>query len=128
MIEKTGVRAVMSDIQEVLAGGERSYINLSAGNPMILPGVSAMWKSALADLLDDDRFSSVIGQYGSSYGTDELIASVVRFFSERYSAGIRKENVLITAGSQRLFFLAINSFCGMGSGSVMKKALIPIFA
>ena len=104
MIEKTGVRAVMSDIQEVLAGGERSYINLSAGNPMILPGVSAMWKSALADLLDDDRFSSVIGQYGSSYGTDELIASVVRFFSERYSAGIRKENVLITAGSQQLFF------------------------
>lgn len=126
MIEKTGVRAVMSDIQEVLAGGERSYINLSAGNPMILPGVSAMWKSALADLLDDDRFSSVIGQYGSSYGTDELIASVVRFFSERYSAGIRKENVLITAGSQQLFFLAINSFCGMGSGSVMKKALIPM--
>ena len=48
MNEKTGVRAVMNDIQEVLAGGERSYINLSAGNPMILPGVSAMWKSALA--------------------------------------------------------------------------------
>ena len=37
-----------------------------------------------------------------------------------------KENVLITAGSQQLFFLAINSFCGMGSGSVMKKALIPM--
>ncbi|MFC1283957.1 valine--pyruvate transaminase [Bacillus paralicheniformis] len=126
MNEKTGVRAVMNDIQEVLAGGERSYINLSAGNPMILPGVSAMWKSALANLLDDDRFSSVIGQYGSSYGTDELIESVVRFFSERYRADIRKENVLITAGSQQLFFLAINSFCGMGSGSVMKKALIPM--
>ncbi|EWH22719.1 valine--pyruvate transaminase [Bacillus haynesii] len=126
MNEKTGVRAVMSDIQEVLAGGERSYINLSAGNPMILPGVSAMWKSALANLLDDDRFSSVIGQYGSSYGTDELITSVVRFFSERYRADIRKENVLITAGSQQLLFLAINSFCGMGSGSVMKKALIPM--
>ncbi|MDI5787765.1 hypothetical protein PO124_02715 [Bacillus licheniformis] len=28
---------MMSDIQEVLAGGERSYINLSAGNPMICP-------------------------------------------------------------------------------------------
>ncbi|MFT0801933.1 valine--pyruvate transaminase [Bacillus swezeyi] len=126
MNEKTGVRAVMGDIQEVLAGGERQYINLSAGNPMILPEVSSMWKSALASLLEDEHFPSIISQYGSSYGTDELIQSVVRFFSERYQFDIQKENVLITAGSQQLFFLAVNSFCGAGSDSMMKKALIPM--
>ncbi|MFN2744887.1 valine--pyruvate transaminase [Bacillus sp. z60-18] len=126
MSEKTGVRAVMGDIQEVLAGGKRQYINLSAGNPLILPEAAAMWKSALAGLLEDERFPSIISQYGSSYGTDELIESVVRFFSERYHFDIQKENVLITAGSQQLFFLAVNSFCGTGSDSAKKKVLIPM--
>ncbi|MEC1534844.1 valine--pyruvate transaminase [Bacillus sonorensis] len=126
MNKKTGVRAVMGDIQEVLADGSKQYTNLSAGNPMILPEAAAMWESALADLLEDGKIAPIISQYGSSYGTDELIQSIVRFFSEHYDLELQKENVLITAGSQQLFFLAINSFCGPGSDFVVKKALIPM--
>lgn len=126
MNEKTGIRAVMGDIQEVLRDGSREYLNLSAGNPMILPETAAMWQAVLERLLEDGMFPSVISQYGSSYGTDELINSVVRFFSDRYGHDIQKENVLITAGSQQLLFFAINSFCGMGSDGVVKKALIPM--
>ncbi|MBU8786157.1 MULTISPECIES: valine--pyruvate transaminase [Bacillus] len=126
MNEKTGIRAVMGDIQEILHVGSREYLNLSAGNPMILQETAAMWQAVLERLLENGTFLSAISQYGSSYGTDELINSVVRFFSHRYGHDIEKENVLITAGSQQLLFFAINLFCGMGSDGVVKKALIPM--
>lgn len=106
MNEKTGIRAVMGDIQEILHVGSREYLNLSAGNPMILQETAAMWQAVLERLLENGTFLSAISQYGSSYGTDELINSVVRFFSHRYGHDIEKENVLITAGLRSIHFAA----------------------
>ncbi|MED4785471.1 valine--pyruvate transaminase [Bacillus atrophaeus] len=126
MSRKVGVRAIMGDIQEVLASGSDQYTNLSVGNPSILPEVTAVWESKLKELLLGEAFPSIISQYGSSYGTDELIESVVRFFNNEYGLTLDRSNVLITAGSQNLFFLAINAFCGVGADSKLKKALIPM--
>lgn len=110
MSRKVGVRAIMGDIQEVLASGSDQYTNLSVGNPSILPEVTAVWESKLKELLLDEAFPSIISQYGSSYGTDELIESVVRFFNNEYGLTLDRSNVLITAGSQNLFFLPLMLF------------------
>ncbi|MEB3253045.1 MAG: valine--pyruvate transaminase, partial [Cyanobacteriota bacterium] len=41
----TGVRAIMKDIIETLRAGQgQEFINLSAGNPVILPAVEQLWR------------------------------------------------------------------------------------
>lgn len=126
MIRKVGVRAIMNDIQEVLSSEPNRYINLSAGNPNLLSQVSEMWENALKNIIDRGEFSNIIGKYGSSYGTYELIDTIIEYFNKEYHMNLQRENILITPGSQNLFFLALNSFCGLNDHNELKKALIPM--
>ncbi|MFS0904687.1 valine--pyruvate transaminase [Priestia aryabhattai] len=126
MTNKVGVRAIMHDIQEVLNSDLNQYVNLSAGNPAILPQVYEMWEEALRDIVNDKQLKNLISQYGSSYGTHELIDCIREYFSTNYHIKLDREQVLITSGSQNLFFLALNSFCGTSKEGRVKKALIPM--
>lgn len=104
MTNKVGVRAIMHDIQEVLNSGLNQYVNLSAGNPAILPQVYEMWEEALRDIVNDKQLKNLISQYGSSYGTYELIDCIREYFFRNYRIELDREQVLITSGSQNLFF------------------------
>jgi valine--pyruvate aminotransferase len=126
MTNKLGGRAIMHDIQEVLNSDLNQYVNLSAGNPAILPQVYEMWEEALKDIVNDKQLRNLISQYGSSYGTHELIDCIREYFSTNYHIKLDREEVLITSGSQNLFFLALNSFCGTNKEGRVKKALIPM--
>ncbi|KLV30810.1 MULTISPECIES: valine--pyruvate transaminase [Priestia] len=126
MTNKVGVRAIMHDIQEVLNSDLNQYVNLSAGNPAILPQVYEMWEEALRDIVNDKQLKNLISQYGSSYGTHELIDCIREYFFTNYRIKLDREQVLITSGSQNLFFLALNSFCGTSKEGRVKKALIPM--
>lgn len=104
MTNKVGVRAIMHDIQEVLNSNLNQYVNLSAGNPAILPQVYEMWEEALKDIVNDKQLKNLISQYGSSYGTHELIDCIREYFFTNYRIKLEREQVLITSGSQNLFF------------------------
>lgn len=106
MSHLTGVRAIMKDIIETLrTGAGRSFINLSAGNPVILPEVEQLWRDCTADLLSSPEYGEVVCRYGSSQGYEPLIAAVVQDFNQRYDLQLTERNVLITPGSQALYFL-----------------------
>jgi valine--pyruvate aminotransferase len=48
MSQLTGVRAIMKDIIETLRNNaDKEFINLSAGNPVILPEVEQLWVTLL---------------------------------------------------------------------------------
>ncbi|MGG4267717.1 valine--pyruvate transaminase [Peribacillus simplex] len=126
MINKVGVRAIMHDIQEVLNSDPSKYINLSAGNPTLLPEVYKMWEDSLKNILINDELKNIVSKYGSSYGTYELIDSIREYFYNNYAVKLERENILITSGSQNLFFLALNSFCGLSVKNDLKRALIPM--
>ena len=52
MSNLTGVRAIMKDIIETLQAGKgQEFINLSAGNPLILSEVEQLWQDCTAELL-----------------------------------------------------------------------------
>jgi len=51
MSNLTGVRAIMKDIIETLQAEGAEFINLSAGNPLILPEVEQLWRDCAAELL-----------------------------------------------------------------------------
>lgn len=117
----------MKDIIETLrAGGDRVFINLSAGNPLILPEVENLWRNCTDDLLASPEFGNVICRYGASQGYQPLIEAVVKDFNQRYGLNLTDRNVLITPGSQSLYFYAANAFGGYTDIGTLKQIVLPL--
>ena len=113
MSHLTGVRAIMKDIIETLrAGSGQEFINLSAGNPVILPEVEQLWRDCTAELLASAEYGEVVCRYGSSQGYQPLIDAVREDFNRRYGLNLTDRNILIAPGSQSLYFYAANAFGG----------------
>lgn len=127
MSKRTGVRAIMKDIIETLrGGGGQEFINLSAGNPTILPEVVALWRDCTAELLASSEYGEVVCRYGSSQGYGPLIEAITTDFNQRYGVELRDRNILITPGSQALYFYAANAFGGYREDRELKQILLPL--
>ena len=127
MSHLTGVRAIMKDIIETLQSGQSvDFINLSAGNPVILPEVEQLWRDCTADLLASSDYGEVVCRYGSSRGYEPLIEAIVADFNQRYGLSLQSENILITPGSQSLYFLAANAFGGYTTEGQLKEIILPL--
>jgi valine--pyruvate aminotransferase len=127
MSNLTGVRAIMKDIIETLrAGAGQEFINLSAGNPLILPEVEQLWRDCTAELLASSEYGEVVCRYGSSQGYAPFIEAVVNDFNRRYGLSLTEQNILITPGSQTLYFYAANAFGGITSNGELKQVVLPL--
>ncbi|AFZ30687.1 valine-pyruvate aminotransferase apoenzyme [Gloeocapsa sp. PCC 7428] len=127
MSNLTGVRAIMKDIIETLqAGSGREFINLSAGNPLILPEVEQLWRDCTAQLLASEDYGEVVCRYGSSQGYGPLITAIANDFNRRYNLNLSDRNILITPGSQSLYFYAANAFGGYTSDGDLKQIVLPL--
>ncbi len=127
MSNLTGVRAIMKDIVETLqSGGGQDLINLSAGNPLILPEVEQLWRDATAELLASPEYGEVVCRYGSSQGYGPLITAIAKDFNQRYGLNLTERNILITPGSQSLYFYAANAFGGYASNGELKQIVLPL--
>lgn len=121
MSKLTGVRAIMKDIIETLQSSTGQLINLSAGNPLILPQVEQLWRDCTAQLLSSPDYGEVVCRYGSSQGYAPLIEAVVNDFNHRFGLKLSDRNILITPGSQSLYFYAANAFGGYTTSGELKK-------
>ncbi|XZF61392.1 MAG: valine--pyruvate transaminase [Gloeotrichia echinulata DVL01] len=127
MSNLTGVRAIMKDINETLrAGAGQELNNLSAGNPLILPEVEQLWRDCTAELLASSEYGEVVCRYGSSQGYAPLIEAIANDFNRRYGLNLTNSNILITPGSQSLYFYAANSFGGYTSSGELKQIVLPL--
>ena len=127
MSQLTGVRAIMKDIIETLRNSAgKEFINLSAGNPVILPEVEQLWRECTEDLLASSQYGEVVCRYGSSQGYTPLIEAVVKDFNNRYGLSLSNENILITPGSQSLYFYAANAFGGYTQEGDLRQIVLPL--
>ncbi len=127
MSELSGVRAIQKDTVETLQAAEGAgWVNLSAGNPVLLPEVEATWRKHAQRLLDQPGFGEVLCQYGAPRGYEPLLDAVVEWFNSNYRWGISQRNVLVTPGSQALFFFAVNCFGGRTKDGRPRSVLMPL--
>lgn len=127
MSHLTGVRAIMKDIIETLRTAQgREFINLSAGNPVILPEVEQLWRDCTMELLDSPEYGEVVCRYGSSQGYQPLIEAVIADYNQRYGLNLGDRNILITPGSQSLYFLAANALGGYTTDGRLKQIVLPL--
>lgn len=123
----TGVRAIMKDIIETLRAGQgQTFINLSAGNPVILPEIEQLWRDCTQELLNGPDYGEVVCRYGSSQGYEPFIEAVLADFNHRYGLQLTEQNILITPGSQSLYFFAANAFGGYTEDGRLKEIVLPL--
>jgi valine--pyruvate aminotransferase len=123
----TGVRAIMKDIIETLRNSQgKTFINLSAGNPVILPEVEQLWRNCTLELLNSPEYGEVVCRYGASQGYAPLVDAIVDDFNGRYGLSLNARQVLITPGSQSLYFLAANAFGGLDNAGNLKRIVLPL--
>lgn len=127
MSNLTGIRGIMKDIIETLqTKREQEFIILSAGNPLLLPKVEQLWRDCNAELLASSEYGEVVCRYGSSRGYAPLIQALAKDFNRRYGLSLSEENILITPGSQTLYFYAANAFGGYTSNGGLKHIVLPL--
>ncbi len=127
MSQLTGVRAIMKDIIETLRNSAgKEFINLSAGNPVILPEVEQLWRDCTQELLASDEYGEVVCRYGSSQGYTPLIEAVVQDFNARYGLNLSDRHILITGGSQALYLYAANAFGGYTASGELRQVVLPL--
>ncbi len=127
MSHLSGVRAIMKDIIETLQAGKgQNFINLSAGNPVILPEVEQLWRDCTAELLSSQEYGEVVCRYGLSQGYQPLIEAVKDDFNQRYGWQLGDRNILITPGSQSIYFFAANVFGGYTPDGTLKEIVLPL--
>ncbi|MEH2366196.1 valine--pyruvate transaminase [Nostoc sp.] len=127
MSNPIGVRGIMNDIIETLqTKQEQEFIVLSAGNPLLLPKVEQMWRDCTAELLASSEYGQVVCRYGSSQGYAPLIQAIATYFNHRYGLSLSERNILITPGSQMLYFYAANAFGGYTSNGDLKRIVLPL--
>lgn len=127
MSHLTGVREIMKDIKETLQAGKgQQFINLSPGNPVILKPVEQLWRKYTQELLDSSDYGTVVCRYGDSQGYEPLIDAIKTDFNRRYGLNLTDRNILITPGSQNLYFYACNAFGGYNSAEQLKKIVLPL--
>lgn len=127
MSHLSGVRAIMKDIIETLQASQgHEFINLSAGNPVIIPEVEQLWRDCTANLLSSSEYGEAVCRYGSSQGYQPLIEVIAQDFNQRYGLKLTSRNILITPGSQSLYFFAANAFGGYTSEGRLKQVVFPL--
>jgi valine--pyruvate aminotransferase len=127
MSELTGVRAIMKDIIETLKSSkDKSFINFSAGNPVIIPEVDRLWRKITNELQQSSEFSNVVGRYGASNGYEPFIEAVINDYNKRFNLQLTKNNILVNPGSQMLYFVAANAFSGYDANGNKKDLMLPI--
>jgi valine--pyruvate aminotransferase len=123
----TGVRAIMKDIVETLRSpAAAKFCNLSAGNPLILPEIESLWAELTREILASKEYGAIICRYGASQGYEPLLEAIAQDFSKRYQIELSPSNILVTPGSQSLYFFAANAFAGYDSQKHLRKLLLPL--
>jgi valine--pyruvate aminotransferase len=127
ILNLTRIGTHMKDIIETLRANQgKTFYNFSAGNPVILPEVEQLWRDYTQELLDSQDYGAVVGRYGTSQGYEPLIEAVKEDFNQRYGLHLNDRQILITPGSQSLYFLAANIFGGYDPAQTLKKIVLPL--
>lgn len=124
MSRMSGLRSLMDDIATSTAGDNASdWLNLSIGNPAVIPGVQAMWRDLTRHALDESFAEA--GQYGPSRGTPALVDAIADYFRDHLGWRIGSENIVIGPGSQMLCFIAAALHAGPGRAGP-RRVLLPM--
>lgn len=115
----------MEDLGQALAAGG-DIIMMGGGNPAHIPGVEAVWRRRLEEILaKPGAMEAMLGDYDTPRGRPEFLKTMAEFFDRAFGWSLDEGNIAVTIGSQAANFLLFNLLAGNDAGA-RKKILFPI--
>ncbi|WOI61859.1 valine--pyruvate transaminase [Streptomyces fradiae] len=119
----SGLRSIMEDVAACTAGESAAdWLNLSVGNPALIPEARDMWRTALAEALAED-FGGTSGSYGPSRGSHVLVEAIASYFHRTYGWRLGPENIAVGPGSQMVCFAAAALHAGPSAAGTRRVVL-----
>ena len=116
----------MEDLGAAL-GTDEKMLMLGGGNPSRVPAIEQYFREQmLAITSNNDRFSSMVGNYDGPQGKASFIDILADFFNALYGWPVTTNNIAITNGSQASFGLLFNTLAGDQENGDFKQVLLPL--
>jgi valine--pyruvate aminotransferase len=117
----------MDDLGHALAGGGPDVKMLGGGQPALIPGMNAVWRRRLEELLaEPGGLERALTCYDPPQGNPRFIQALAGLFRRTFGWEIGPENIAITAGGQTAFFFLLNLLAGRMPDGGRKKILLPL--
>jgi valine--pyruvate aminotransferase len=122
----SGIYDLMEDLGHALAAGGK--IMMGGGNPAHIPGVEAVWRRRLEEILSTPgAMESMLGDYDTPRGRPDFLHTLATYLEGRLGWPIGPENIAVTTGSQAANFLLFNLLAGpAANGSQQRRILFPL--
>jgi valine--pyruvate aminotransferase len=124
LCQNSAVIRISQDIKLAMTSAkDTAWTNLGVGNPLITPEVKHFWKDVVGSL-DNELLTNNLCHYGDSMGLPSFRAAICDVFQNQLGWQITPENVLVTNGTQTLFYM-LGSIFSEDKHAGKNKVLIP---
>jgi valine--pyruvate aminotransferase len=123
----SGIETLMDDLGHALAEGGAGIRMLGGGTPALIPGVEAVWRRRMEELLGEQgRFERMMGVYDPPKGNTRFALALAAFLQREHGWDVGAEHIAITCGGQSAFFYLFNLLAGDFGGGRRKQVLLPV--
>lgn len=123
---QSGISQLMDDLGNALAVN-KNMLMLGGGNPSHIPVIQKLFRQRMMQILQNqDEFERMIGNYDTPQGDSIFITALAALLQKTYGWKIKKDNILLTNGSQSAFFALLNMLAGLYPDGSFKKILLPL--
>lgn len=100
---------------------------LGGGNPAPVPGLQALVRERMRELLaDGDAFERMLANYDPPQGNPRFVRALADLLRREFGWDLGPQNIAVTSGGQSAFFYLFNLLAGKFSGGRAKKILLPL--
>ncbi len=126
--ERSGILELMDDLGHALTQNPEMRM-LGGGNPAAVPGMQALIRARMHELLAEDDgavFDRMMGNYDGPQGNPRFLRAITDLLHRTYGWKIGPENAAVTMGGQTAFFDLFNLLAGPHAGGRQRKVLLPL--
>ena len=121
-----GILPLMDDMGRALAG-DPSMRMLGGGNPAVVPGMQALVRERMAELLADPAaFERMMVTYDPPRGNPRFLAALADLLRGEYGWDVGPDHMAVTSGGQTSCFFLFNLLAGRTEGGRQRKILLPL--
>ena len=117
----------MEDLGSAWSGDTENIAFLGGGNPARIPEAEAIYRKSVESILTSGQsLESLLGDYTSPVGSDEIRRLTAEYLGKFFGATLQGNQIAFFNGSQNAYSFLLNSFSGTMEDGSFRKILLPV--
>ncbi|BDA77749.1 valine--pyruvate transaminase [Leptospira kobayashii] len=127
LTRSNGIQSLMEDLGSAWSGDTENIAFLGGGNPARIPEAEAIYRKSVESILTSGQsLESLLGDYTSPVGSDEIRRLTAEYLGKFFGATLQGNQIAFFNGSQNAYSFLLNSFSGTMEDGSFRKILLPV--